>query len=197
MHCLPLITQSRFHGLNVLKFLALNPVLSAIPDEDSPCLHEAERYIPSSAFLPQRFHPGIITGSCPAVIFSPARDLLNLAAVKILTDADWSEERSTVQSLMPEREFQKQRNPLIRPMLIFACHVQEEIVPPISPVCRQVLLYSLRPLGQKQEDDIASCAHHVPGFGTPGICFLQKKIRSHADTDCFTTLYFVSVPAVF
>ena len=97
-----------------------------------------------------------------------------------------------MQALVFKRQVQKQRNSFIRSFLIFDCHIQKDVVPAGSPVCRQAFRNSLRPFRQQQKNDIASPAHDIPCFIAPCISFLQEKIRCHADTDHFTALYLVA-----
>jgi hypothetical protein len=54
-----------------------------------------------------------------------------------------------VQAFMLEGQLQKDRNPLVRPALVFAGHIKEYIVPAVSPVCGKTVPDPFRPLRQQ------------------------------------------------
>ena len=129
MYRLALKSHAGMNCLSILKLLTPDSILSAILYEDSSRLHKTKSDISRYAFLPQSFHPIEITWACSSVVFSSAGDLLDLTAVQILPDTDRIQQRSTVQSFMPERQFQEHRDSLICPALILTGHIKKNIIP--------------------------------------------------------------------
>src|SRR5699024_5273295 len=105
---------------------------------------------------------------------------------KIFLNIHRTDQRSCHDPFMLKRQPEEDGDPLIRPSLVLACHIEKNMIPAISPVIGQAGGYPLRAFCQQIEDHISSLAHHRPRFIPPHIRLFQKEVRGHADTDHLT-----------
>ncbi|MCI6262701.1 MAG: hypothetical protein MR610_05525 [Olsenella sp.] len=128
------------------------------------------------ALSTKRLHPVEVTGPASVVVLASADDTLYLARIKVLAYAHWPYERCTHDALVPERQLQEKRNPLVCPLLVLAGHIEEDVLPALSPVFRKAGTHPLGPLRQEEEHDIRPLPHHLPSLVPPLICLLEEEV---------------------
>ena len=81
---------------------------------------------------------------------------------------------------MPDRKLCEDRQPEIRPILVFAGAAYADIVIAVSPVSRRTFRKALDALRKKVKHAVIAAPDHFPAFITPCIRILQQKIRGKA-----------------
>ena len=76
------------------------------------------------------------------------------------------------------KPFQKNRKPLISSLLVLCSYREKNILITSSPVLWQAFLDAMRMLGEQTKYHIRTTPDDSPGFFSPNISFLHKKIRA-------------------
>ena len=84
---------------------------------------------------------------------------------------------------MPDRKPCKDRQPEIRPVLVFTGAAYDHIIIAVSPVGRHTFPKALNAFREKVKHTIAAVFYHFPAFIAPLIRVLQQKIRGKAGHD--------------
>ena len=123
--------------------------------------------------------------------------LLYLSCFKIFPHTDLTDEWSAHHALVLKREFKQYGDTLVRTLLVFGCHIKEDVIPAVAPVFREMLRHTFGAFCQQKEYHIAADLHKLPRFITPLVCLGKKEIRGHANSYLLSTFYLVVSLAVF
>ncbi len=171
-----LVVHPRFPCHDRLQPLVGKVVRPAVLHKERACLGKREAHIVRHTFATQRLHPAEVARTASGVVLPSADGPLYLPGVQVLFYAHRPYEGSAHDALVEKRQLQQKRYPFIGTLLVLAGDIEEDISSALSPVLRKALFHPLGPLRQEKEHDVRPLPHHLPGFITPGIGFLQEEV---------------------
>lgn len=104
-------------------------------------------------------------------------------AIKILFEINWTKHGAEDNRFVLNRKLREDRQPEIRPILVFAGAAYDNIIIAVSPVSRHTFRKAFNALREKVKHAITAAFYHSPAFITPFVCVLQQKIRGKASHD--------------
>lgn len=164
----------------------------AVLDKTASCATEDKRDICLAAVAAKQFHPLIMAGARALVVLAAAQHLLYLPFMQIVRYVNPAYQRGAHDALMLERQAVEDRYPLIGAELILASDVEENILPPLTPIMRQAAGHTLRAFCKKEEHHVRALADDAPCVPTPRVSLFQEEVGGHADTQHLTAPYLVS-----
>ncbi len=191
MQGLALKRQARTEGL--LRLPATRDVVdSAVLDKTASCPTEDKRDIGLAALAAQQFHPLVMAGARAFVVLAAAQHLLYLPFMQIVRYVNPAYQRGAHDALMLERQAVEDGYSLIGAELVFASDVEENILPPLTPIMRQTAGHTLRAFCKKEEHHVRTPADDAPCVPTPRVRLFKEEIRGHADTQHLAASHLVS-----
>ena len=136
MHGLTLKIQTCLKCLLRLFLLAAQTIMPAILNKMRTDFDEGKGYIGFLALFVQSQHPIKVAGPCPFVVLTTADNLLYDSLLQIGLQAYGTNQWSTHNAFVLERQIPKQRQSSVCHFLILAGNIEPDILPAAAKILR-------------------------------------------------------------
>lgn len=149
------------------------------------------------AFVPKAFHPLVTALAGALVVFAVAENLLDLARGEIGAERNRADQRRAHDPFMPERQGKEDRDPLVRPALVFRGNGQPDVLPAGIPVGGEGIGDAVRAFGEQKKENVGPTADDIPRFGSPRVGVFQEEVGRETDAKRRAARHLVGARPVF
>lgn len=145
----------------------------SVAAQKSTCLVIGKMHARFGTGVADAHDPIKITNPRTVSRFTARTDRFNFGAFKIGAQIDRTEERLANDLAVAERERQKDRQPRVGSVLIFAGTANRDVFVAVSPVRGEKRFQTLDAFCKKDEMQIGAKLHHAPRINTPLVCIFD------------------------